>query len=282
VESPSNPYVRHCVKLREKARYRRDVGRLLVVGNEPVQEVLAALGGHERVHVLFRRSGVPADAFDLPTWAVEGGDGPGHGARGRGSVLEVSDAAMRKIAGLEEDAGCHLAAEVYAPAQADFAALAPGALPRLLALDGVQDPGNLGTLMRSAAGLGWGGVFLLPGCCDPFNDKALRASRGVALSLPIQKGDMVRLAHVCNVHGLQSLAASASGRDAGEVRRERPSAGPPVGGGGGVCLVLGSEGQGVTDEVSSFCEEVAIPMAGGVDSLNVGTAGGILMHLFRE
>ena len=85
---------------------------------------------------------------------------------------------------------------------------------------------------------------------------------------------MVRLAHVCNVHGLQSLAASASGRDAGEVRRERPSAGHPVGGGGGVCLVLGSEGQGVTDEVSSFCEEVAIPMAGGVDSLNVGTAGG--------
>jgi len=283
VESPANPYVKHCVKLREKGRYRRDVGRLLVVGNEPVQEVLAALGGRGRVHALFRRSGVPADAFDLPTWARERGHGPGDGTGGQGAVLEVSDAAMRKIAGLEEDAGCHLAAEVYAPAEAEFAALPPGALPRLLALDGVQDPGNLGTLMRSAAGLGWGGVFLLPGCCDPFNDKALRASRGVALSLPVQKGDMVRLAHVCNVHGLRSLAASASGRDAAEVRLELPSDGHPAGpGGGGVCLVLGSEGQGVSDEVRSFCEQVAIPMAGGVDSLNVGIAGGILMHLFRE
>jgi len=282
VESPSNPYVRHCVKLREKARYRRDVGRLLVVGNEPVQEVLVALGGHGRVHALFRRSGMPADAFNLPKWAVEGEGGPGNRTHGRASVLEVSDAAMRKIAGLEEDAGCHLAAEVYAPAEADFATLTPGALPRLLALDGVQDPGNLGTLMRSAAGLGWGGVFLLPGCCDPFNDKALRASRGIALSLPIEKGDMVRLAHVCNVHGLKSLAASASGRDAGEVCRELPTAGHPIDRRDGVCLVLGSEGQGVTEEVRSFCEEVAIPMAGGVDSLNVGTAGGILMHLFRE
>ncbi|GFR49266.1 hypothetical protein Agub_g11245, partial [Astrephomene gubernaculifera] len=48
---------------------------------------------------------------------------------------------------------------------------------RLLVLDGVQDPGNLGTLVRTALAFGWQGVFLLPGCCDPFNDKALRASR---------------------------------------------------------------------------------------------------------
>lgn len=192
---------------------------------------------------------------------------------------------MRKMAGLEEDAGCHLAAELSVPEETDFAALPAGSLSKLLALDGVQDPGNLGTLLRSAAGMGWGGVFLLPGCCDPFNDKALRASRGAALSLPIQKGDAAALVYACGAHGLQSLAASASGEDAEGISRERLSSQSSASEGegrDGVCLILGSEGQGVSEDIRSLCREVAIPMAGGVDSLNVGVAGGILMHIFRS
>ena len=254
---------------------------MLVVGNVPVQEILAGAGGQGQVHALFRRAGVPHDALDLPHWAAAEGPGGSSGP----AVFEVGDAAMRKMAGLKEDAGCHLAAELSVPEETNFAALPAGSLTKLLALDGVQDPGNLGTLLRSAAGMGWGGVFLLPGCCDPFNDKALRASRGAALSLPIQKGDAAALLYACGAHELQSLAASASGEDAERISRKQHNQGSAPGGGkgrGGVCLVLGSEGQGVSEEIRSLCREVAIPMAEGVESLNVGVAGGILMHIFRN
>lgn len=61
--------------------------------------------------------------------------------------------------------------QVALPPTADLLAAPAGTLSRVLALDGVQDPGNLGTLLRSAAALGWQAVVLLPGCCDPWNDK---------------------------------------------------------------------------------------------------------------
>ncbi|PNG99278.1 putative tRNA/rRNA methyltransferase YsgA, partial [Tetrabaena socialis] len=70
----------------------------------------------------------------------------------------------------------------------------PTTAVRLLVLDAVQDPGNLGTLVRSALAFGWHGLCLLPGCCDPFNDKAVRASRGAVLRLPIAYGSLDELA----------------------------------------------------------------------------------------
>ena len=69
-------------------------------------------------------------------------------------------------------------------------------MERLLALEGVQDPGNMGTLLRSAAAFGWDGVHLLAGCCDPFNDKALRASRGAAFKVPLSRGGWTQLQQV--------------------------------------------------------------------------------------
>ena len=65
---------------------------------------------------------------------------------------------------------------------------------RVLVLDGVQDPGNLGTLLRTACAFGWGAALLLPGCCDPWNDKALRASKGAAFRLPLWSATWPQLA----------------------------------------------------------------------------------------
>lgn len=66
-----------------------------------------------------------------------------------------------------------------------------------------QDPGNLGTLIRTATAFGWDGVFLLDGCCDPFNGKALRASRGGSLKLPVIEGSWESLKHLINAQGLR-------------------------------------------------------------------------------
>ncbi|EFJ41030.1 hypothetical protein VOLCADRAFT_99057 [Volvox carteri f. nagariensis] len=221
-------------------------------------------------------------------------------------------------------------------------ATAPAAV-RLLVLDAVQDPGNLGSLARSALAFGWDGLFLLPGCCDPFNDKALRSSRGALLRLPTVTGDLVELLEVAEEVGLVLLCADMEEEEeveeeadvkGGEYGREeesgdlltvlhqqgRDAAVSRIAGGygsyggcaegvgavgmepgwrglcrsraaaeeevpasqgapwaGGVALVLGSEGGGLSADVRRVCAPISVPMEGAMESLNVGVAGGVLM-----
>lgn len=175
-----------------------------------------------------------------------------------------------------------------------------------LLLDGVADPGNLGTILRTAVALGWRTAGLLPGCVDPWNAKALRASQGAAAQLPhpqTQLGDV--LAHLLaseqpNSPGWALCVADAGGTDVAHVRRWlRRSGRAPF-------LILGNEGAGLSTESAAVLEgmpradvengdaspgsascpvvqcPVSIPMDGGrMESLNVGVSAGILMHELR-
>lgn len=152
---------------------------------------------------------------------------------------------------------------------------------RILVLDGIQDPGNLGTLLRSAAAFNWDGVFLLPGCCDPFNDKALRASRGASFQLSLVLGRWSNLETLRNEFQMKLLAGHPESNMGQKlVSNLSPSfvdslANVPV------CLVLGSEGRGLSEEPESLCELVSIPMAGKFESLNVSVAGGIFLYMLQ-
>jgi tRNA G18 (ribose-2'-O)-methylase SpoU len=226
------------------------------------------------------------------------------------STVVVSEAVMKKLTGLENVDGVEAVVELDLPPMVDFAGgeiggqggalvvvqagwrpcpaisielssscFCAGTLKevrRLLALDRVQDPGNMGTLLRTAIAFGWDGVFLLPGCTDPFGDKAVRAGRGAALRVPIGRGSLEDLQRVVAARRLVMVAAEPEEQQAeaesNEGREEEAEA--------GVCLVLGSEGQGLALEVLAVCRPVAIPMAGKqMESLNVGIAGGILMFM---
>jgi tRNA G18 (ribose-2'-O)-methylase SpoU len=146
----------------------------------------------------------------------------------------------------------------------------PGAYGPALALWNVTDPDNLGALIRSAAALGASALYLGGGCADPYGRKALRASMGNALCLPLY--------HLVSETGLEeargrsgnrlvAAALSAGAKTPAAIGRERPST-----------LVLGNEGWGLPDGVLGRCDDtVMLPMARGVDSLNVGAAGAILM-----
>lgn len=137
----------------------------------------------------------------------------------------------------------------------------------VLVLDAVQDPGNFGTLARTAEALGAVGVVALPGTVDPWNPKCVRAAMGSTFRLPIVESRWDELSPWLRSHGVQALAAVVGGEPLGNARPRRAA------------LVLGNEGAGVGDETRAHADrEVGIPLRGRAESLNVAAAGAILLH----
>ncbi|KAI5669275.1 hypothetical protein M9H77_19128 [Catharanthus roseus] len=129
----------------------------------------------------------------------------------------VSSMVMKKLSGLQSTDYIDMVALVNIPStfrnvvdslqEEDCRAWFP--FPhRILVLDGVQDPGNLGTLLRSTLAFGWDGVFLLYGFCSPFNEKALRASREASFQLPIVSGEWTHLKSLKEEFEMKILAGT--------------------------------------------------------------------------
>jgi RNA methyltransferase, TrmH family len=143
-----------------------------------------------------------------------------------------------------------------------------GGVP-LLVLDALQDPGNLGTLFRSAAAMRCPAVVLLDGTVDPWSPKVVRASAGELFGISVVQAGWHEVASWLESAGVPLWVASASGED---VRDLTHGTDAPV------ALVLGNEGRGPRAEVlaRAVCR-VAIPLEGGVESLNAAQAGTLLL-----
>ena len=184
--------------------------------------------------------------------------------------VPVAPHVAEKLAGTKSSQGVFVLFETPRP---DPALLTTAR--RILALEGVQDPGNVGTLLRSAAAFGFNAVVLGPGCAAPFSPKTLRSSMGAAGRLPVlHTDDLPGTLHRMRDRGVTCLAAALyRSRPLDEAGRDFP---------GGVCVVIGSEGQGLTDETVQACDAaVRIPMTDRVESLNAGVAGSVLLWHFR-
>lgn len=140
---------------------------------------------------------------------------------------------------------------------AEFPLPEPSSLEGLdwvLVLDRVTDPGNMGSLLRTALALGWQGVLFLPGCVDPFCEKVISASRGALFFLPFCFGEL----HIA----LPLVIADTKGKPLSPLKR--------------CALVLGNEANGVSPDIEG--EKICIPQKGQMESLNVAVAGGIMMY----
>ena len=151
----------------------------------------------------------------------------------------------------------------------------PAVGPRLVALDGLQDPGNVGTILRTADAAGLDGLLLSPACADIFSPKALRATMGsifrLGLSFPASLPEALR---DLRARGYSILSSQLDGDPFYARQAVAPS----------FVLVIGNEGNGISEAVQAEAtHRLKLPMRGGAESLNAAVAAGIMMYeLTRE
>jgi TrmH family RNA methyltransferase len=148
--------------------------------------------------------------------------------------------------------------------------LALDAQSALLVIDGVQDPGNVGTLLRTAHGLGAQGTVVLRGTADILGPKTLRAAMGANFRHPVISQDDAAFIAWTKARGITLWATAADGVPI--TRLKRGTSGP-------IGVIVGNEGAGIRPALNAVAaQRVAIPMAGGAESLNVAVAAGILLY----
>lgn len=178
---------------------------------------------------------------------------------------ELPDRVFAALAETDTPQGVLAVLEVPVWSLAD---IVPAPRAPVLVLDAVQDPGNVGTLLRTAFALGTAGAVLLRGCADLTNPKVLRAAMGASFRLPSAVVEVEECVAWCRREGIEVWAAAAEGTPL--ARAAIPER---------LALVVGNEGAGIRSELRALAlRQIAIPLARGAESLNVSVAAGILLH----
>jgi RNA methyltransferase, TrmH family len=244
ITSTSNARIREFASL-SRARTRRDLGLHLVEGPNAVREALAA----GVVTEVFVTSHAPV---------IEVPDGV--------AVTSVTEAVLAKLADATSPQGVVAVARTR---PTDLGEVVGAGL--LVVLHEVADPGNAGTILRTADAAGAAGVVLTAGSVDPYSPKAVRSAAGSSYHLPIVTGvTLADVATACRAAGQRVLGLDALATD--EVRTLE-TAGSPL------ALVLGNEAHGLpTDSHPHLDGLVAVPIHGRAESLNVAAAAAIAIY----
>ncbi len=181
------------------------------------------------------------------------------------ALEDVDDAELARLADTEHPQGIVAVVESRHWSLDDIAI---GSTSVVLALDAVQDPGNVGALARTALGLGAAGLIALPGTADLSNPKALRGSMGALFRLPAVACPVDAFVGWARGERLALWTTAMDGTPVGDIRRDGP-----------IALLVGNEGAGVRPELAAVASRsVTVPLGNGVESLNVAVAAGILLY----
>jgi len=180
--------------------------------------------------------------------------------------LELSDADLIELADTDHPQGVIVVIE---PPVHSLEDIAIGVGRPVLILDGVQDPGNVGALCRTALGLGASGVVALPGTAELFGPKALRGSMGALFHIPAVRSEDTDLLSWMKQRGIELWVAKTGGTP---IRELDPS-------GKLVAVAVGNEGAGVRPSLADHTDQrIGVPLASSAESLNVAVAAGILLY----
>lgn len=144
---------------------------------------------------------------------------------------------------------------------------------KLIMLDDVNDPGNLGTIIRTAAGLGYDGIIMSPNTVDLYNEKVIRSTQGVMFKIPIIKANLQEIIKMLKKEKVFCIGtALTNAKDVKHITKKDKFA-----------ICLGNEAKGISKEVlDNMDENVKIAMKNDVESLNVSIAAGIIMYEMME
>ena len=243
ITSVKNPRIRS-MKALSRRQERESAGLILVEGEVMIQEALKCGLMLKDVLCVERKA---AFAAALP-----------------GEAILVPDEVMQAVCDTRTPQG------VCAAFQAPAPYLAKDLPSPVVALDGVQDPGNVGTIWRTADAAGFGGVLLGAGCADPLSPKVLRSAMGSAFRVPFARTEsMPEALGQLRAAGYSILCSDLHGED---FYSRRP-VGPRF------VLVIGSEAHGISQATRALATHlVKLPMRGGAESLNAAVAAGIMMY----
>ena len=181
------------------------------------------------------------------------------------TVRRVSEAELRALSDTETSQGVVAIATIP---HANLASVRPAQRAVVLVLDGVQDPGNLGTLIRSADAFAVECVIALPGSVDYWNPKVVRSAAGAAFRIPLVADSAENVWRWLHEHDFLVCGTDAEGENVREAKTPAR-----------IALVVGNEGAGLRPETrKQVARTIAIPMPGRAESLNVAVAAGILLY----
>jgi len=249
ITSRDNPRLRRWRALASDARLRRREKRALIEGDHLVAALLDA-GGKVEELILSKSGAVKFDAL---------------ARRAAKTPVLLGDAVFRTIADTESPSG--IAAEISLPS----AGLKLITAASCVFLEGIQDAGNVGAILRSAAAFGIRHAVLGKGCADAWSPKVLRAGMGAHFALDIlESADLA--AAIGQFGGTVACTVARGGRELTDVELS-----------GRVGWIFGAEGKGVSAALAAQAPlKVTIPMPGGAESLNVAAAAAICLYEFSR
>lgn len=270
ITSLNNSRMKHITALREKSRDRNREGVFLAEGVRMFEE--APIGRIREIYYsesFWEAGGKPArhgKAYEKLLACMEKGI----------PAEQVSDAVFRKasdtcspqgILFVMEQSACSLE-EMVRNAEESYGR--GGEEPLFLVLEDIQDPGNLGTMIRTGEGAGVSGVIMSRGCVDIYNPKTIRSTMGSLYRVPfVYEEDLGRAIDMLKGHGIRVYAAHLEGEQYFD-RVNYP---------GGSAFLIGNEGNGLRKEMADQADSyIKIPMKGSLESLNAAVAAALLLY----
>jgi len=247
ITSPHNPKLKLIRALQGRAKERREAGAFVVEGVRLVEDAVSS--NWKLRFVLFDETLSERGRVNVERLTLNGVD-----------VEEVSTSLMKSISETETPQGILAVLELTQLPISNY--------PNFILIpDQIRDPGNLGTLLRTAAAAGVQAVFLPPETTDAFAPKVVRSGMGAHFRLPIRSMSWEEIGRFCELANQRIYLADMDGQSCWEVNLRQP-----------VALVIGGEADGASESARKLANgKITIPMGQNIESLNAGVAGSILM-----
>lgn len=250
IESRENSLVKRLVRLSNDRKFRKEMQEMVCEGEKMLGE---ALSSGMDIHDILVAENAELDTELL--WQAEG----------QGAKLYICPSSLLgKVSNVKTPQGVVFSCERPV---AELHVLQDA--KRLMVLEGLQDPGNLGTIIRTADAFALDGIILCEGCVDPTSPKVVRATMGAAFRMPIAAAPLEQTVTFLHEQNIPLYAAALSESSVPLTRVDLTRA----------AVMIGNEGRGITKKAAALCtQQIIIPMDGRAESLNASVAASIIMY----